>query len=152
MDRQLVGAERSRRSAARPDQRGLLEAGGDGGGDPGRGPVVGRDGAAGRRVEAFAPELRPVLAVDQTHLVRSVPSERRSYYESYAEVARRLGLGFVLESATWRASADWGARLGYSPAELDAANAKAIALLHALREKYQTERSPMVVSGSRPSP
>ena len=36
------------------------------------------------------------------------------YYERYIAIAKAERMGFVLESPTWRASADWGARLGYS--------------------------------------
>ncbi len=36
------------------------------------------------------------------------------YFRRYAEIAERYGAGLILESATWRASADWGAALGYS--------------------------------------
>jgi len=50
------------------------------------------------------------------------------YYDGYAAIARRAGAGLVLESPTWRASPDWGARLGYSLAELVRANNGAIAL------------------------
>ena len=71
----------------------------------------------------------------------------RRYYRRHASIAVGRGVGFVLESATWRASADWGARLGYSPSELDAANRAAIDLLHGLRRELATERTPMVVSG-----
>ena len=42
-------------------------------------------------------------------------SEGRSlltaYYDGYAAIARRAGAGLMLESATWRASGDWGDRL-----------------------------------------
>jgi S-methylmethionine-dependent homocysteine/selenocysteine methylase len=71
----------------------------------------------------------------------------RRYYRRHASIALERGVGFVLESATWRASADWGARLGYSKSELDAANRAAIDLLHGLRRALATERTPMVVSG-----
>ncbi len=30
------------------------------------------------------------------------------YYTRYLEIARRHGTGFVLDTATWRANADWG--------------------------------------------
>jgi homocysteine S-methyltransferase len=39
---------------------------------------------------------------------------------------RTQGLGIVLESATWRASRDWGDVLGYSREALDGANCAAI--------------------------
>jgi S-methylmethionine-dependent homocysteine/selenocysteine methylase len=72
----------------------------------------------------------------------------RRYYRRHARIARENASGFILESATWRASADWGAKLGYSPEDLDAANRKAIALLHELRDEFETPSSPMVISGN----
>jgi len=38
----------------------------------------------------------------------------RNYFLTYAEIARRFKAGLILESVTWRASVDWGKRLGYS--------------------------------------
>jgi hypothetical protein len=38
----------------------------------------------------------------------------REYYSRHAAIARANGLGFILESPTWRASADWGPKLGYT--------------------------------------
>ena len=70
-----------------------------------------------------------------------------AYYARYAEIARAKGLGFILESPTWRASSDWGERLGYSAEELAEANRQAIALLHDLRLGFETAAAPMVVSG-----
>lgn len=58
------------------------------------------------------------------------------YHDGYAEVARRAGAGLLLESATWRANPDWGARLGYDAAALDRANRAAIAFLHERRAAY----------------
>lgn len=83
------------------------------------------------------------------HLLRDEAGTEalRGYYRRHAEIARREGAGFILESATWRASADWGEKLGYAPDALDAANRKAIALLHELRAELENERSPMVISG-----
>jgi S-methylmethionine-dependent homocysteine/selenocysteine methylase len=72
----------------------------------------------------------------------------RRYFARYAEIARANGTGFILESPTWRASADWGEKLGYSAAALRAANTKSIALMQELRTAYQEGGcSPMVVSG-----
>ena len=60
----------------------------------------------------------------------------RRYYEHYARIAAQFGAGLVLESATWRASADWGDRLGYGRFDLAAANRRAIALLEDIRESH----------------
>ena len=50
-------------------------------------------------------------------------------------VALRLRTGFILESATWRASADWGAKLGYSREALEHAK-HALALRRASKDAY----------------
>lgn len=57
----------------------------------------------------------------------------RAYYDAYAAVARRAGVGLTLESPTWRASRDWGSKLGYDTAALSRANRAAIAFLQDLR-------------------
>src|SRR5262245_1980047 len=71
----------------------------------------------------------------------------RRYFARYAEIARANGTGFILESPTWRASADWGEKLGYSAGSLASANARSIALMQELRTEFQGERTPIVVSG-----
>jgi S-methylmethionine-dependent homocysteine/selenocysteine methylase len=83
------------------------------------------------------------------HLLRDEAGTEalRRYYRRHAEIARQQGAGFILESATWRASSDWGEKLGYSPEALDEANRKAIALLRELQAELESERSPMVISG-----
>ena len=63
------------------------------------------------------------------------------------EIAKRFGTGLILESATWRANADWGKKLGYTPEELADANRRAIRLLEELRSEYESERTPIVISG-----
>lgn len=69
------------------------------------------------------------------------------YFRTYAAIARNNGVGFILESATWRASSDWGNKLGYTSAELTEANRKAVALLHEIRDEYETDETKIVVSG-----
>jgi homocysteine S-methyltransferase len=71
----------------------------------------------------------------------------RKYFHAYAEIARRFGAGLVLESPTWRASADWATRLGYSRDALDAANRRSIELLEEIRAEFETDRSRIVISG-----
>ena len=53
----------------------------------------------------------------------------------YIASAREHGAGFILESPTWRASPDWGTKLGYSAAALDAVNRDAIELMAELRAR-----------------
>ena len=83
------------------------------------------------------------------HLLQTPDGEAvlRKYFRTYADIAKRFETGLILESATWRANPDWGTRLGYTPAMLDDVNRKAVHLLEKIRIEYETERTPVVVSG-----
>src|SRR5690606_33782650 len=70
------------------------------------------------------------------------------YYARYAAMARDAGLGFVLESPTWRANADWAAKLGYGEARLAEINRTAIGVMAEVRAAHETVSSPMVISGN----
>ena len=72
----------------------------------------------------------------------------RDYFVEYAMTARKAGLGFVLESATWRASPDWGAKMGLTDTALAEINRRSIEMLSDLRASLETNRSPMVISGN----
>jgi homocysteine S-methyltransferase len=54
----------------------------------------------------------------------------------------------VLDTATWRANADWGARLGYGPEELRAVNEDAVDLLVELRAAWECAETPIVIGGA----
>jgi S-methylmethionine-dependent homocysteine/selenocysteine methylase len=71
----------------------------------------------------------------------------RNYFIRHASIAKAHGVGFILESPTWRANPDWASKLGYSTAELQEINREAIALMLDLRREFETDRSPMVISG-----
>ncbi len=71
----------------------------------------------------------------------------RDYYRQFAGIAAEAGMGFVLESPTWRANPDWGVKIGYSLDMLDDVNRRAIELMNEVRDQLQTPDLPMVVSG-----
>jgi S-methylmethionine-dependent homocysteine/selenocysteine methylase len=71
----------------------------------------------------------------------------RNYYTPYLELAKQKGLGFILESPTWRASADWGRKLNYSDEAMAEINRAAISLMSELRAKYESAEAPIVISG-----
>lgn len=60
----------------------------------------------------------------------------RGMYRRWLDVAARRGMGALIGGFDYRASPDWGARLGYSPAGLAEANLGAIDFLAALRREY----------------
>ena len=83
------------------------------------------------------------------HLLKTQSGEEslRKYFRTYAELARTHRSGLVLETATWRASTDWGDRLGYTADALAEANRKCVDLLEAIRSEYETAETPIVISG-----
>jgi S-methylmethionine-dependent homocysteine/selenocysteine methylase len=71
----------------------------------------------------------------------------RDYIESYLTIARKHNMGFILESPTWRANKDWGYLLGYNQDALTEINKKSIAQLEQIRNEFEDEDCPMVISG-----
>ena len=71
--------------------------------------------------------------------------ELRDYYDPYLAVARAHGVGMLIDTATWRASPDWGHELGYAPEQLDAANREAAALARGIVAAHPD--TPVVVNG-----
>jgi len=57
-----------------------------------------------------------------------------AYYQEHVDVAMKHRAGFVFETPTWRASRDWGQRLGYDAIHLDAINGDAVRLLAQVRD------------------
>jgi len=72
--------------------------------------------------------------------------ELRGYYEPYAVLARERGIGLVLDTPTWRASTDWGDRLGYDDERLAETNRKAVRLIEQIRTDHSP--TPLVVCGT----
>lgn len=73
--------------------------------------------------------------------------ELRTYFDPYVDLARERGVGFVLDTATWRANPDWAGQLGYSLDELDAANRSAVALAEDVRAAGEAKGTPIVING-----
>ena len=81
------------------------------------------------------------------HLLNSADGHRvlKECYQRYLKVAQQWNLGIILETPTWRASPDWGSRLGYSLRELAAANHASVNLLRDLQQENAAVE--IVVSG-----
>jgi len=70
------------------------------------------------------------------------------YYRAYAVVAARAAAGLLLETPTWRANGDWGARLGYDAEALARVNRDAVEHLRALAEEVSGEVDDVLVVGA----
>lgn len=69
------------------------------------------------------------------------------HYRSYAELGAREGVGVVLETATWRASSDWGVRLGYDAKQLEAVHHDLVDLVVGVRAAFVASPAPILVAG-----
>lgn len=64
-----------------------------------------------------------------------------AYYEEFGEIAHRGALGLLLETPTWRASSEWGARVGYDAKALDRVNQSAVQLMRRIQARAHVGRS-----------
>ena len=91
-------------------------------------------------------ELPDFAAFDLLRQNNGVEALQR-YFRTYAAIAKKHGVGFIFESPTWRASLDWGEKLGYSKQALMNINHEAIELLMLIRDEYECDETKMVISG-----
>ena len=71
----------------------------------------------------------------------------RRYFEPYLSTAADRKVGFVLDTATWRANPDWGEKLGYSKEAITDINRTAVALAAEIRDASATSTSQIVING-----
>lgn len=72
----------------------------------------------------------------------------RRYFRGFVELARRRGVGLVLETPTWRISPDWADRIGLDEAAVARIHREAVALLSGLRDASGLGEGRFVVSGN----
>ena len=92
-------------------------------------------------------DLPPFASFDLLHTAAG-RAMLHDYFLPYIETARTAGLGFILESPTWRANPEWAAKMGYSREALAAVNRDAIDLMAEVRFNFETPEMPMVISGN----
>ncbi|AWN43473.1 homocysteine S-methyltransferase family protein [Methylobacterium durans] len=69
------------------------------------------------------------------------------FFEPYLELAKRYRVGMILDTPTWRANPDWGAKLGYDAVALAKVNRMAVSFLDALRRRHAQLDLPLVLNG-----
>src|SRR3546814_2644211 len=68
-------------------------------------------------------------------------------FRAQLDVAAEFGLGFLLTGLDYRASPDWGAKLGYSATALADANIAAIAFLQEVADDYRAQIPSLLIGG-----
>ena len=79
---------------------------------------------AGRDLPAFA--AFPLLEDEDGRAILD------RYYREHLAVAAGYGLGYVLETPSWRSNPDWGTALGYTREQLDDLDREGVAFLSAI--------------------
>lgn len=78
---------------------------------------------------------------------RKATAAMRGMFCEQLNVAAEFGLSFLLSGLDYRASPDWGAKLGYSPSALADANVAAIEFLREIAAGYMGEVERLLVGG-----
>ena len=71
----------------------------------------------------------------------------KRYFEPYLRTAADREVGFVLDTATWRANPDWGAKLGFSKEAITDINRRGVTLAIDIRNASATSTTPIVING-----
>lgn len=71
----------------------------------------------------------------------------RAMFRAQLDVAAEFGLSFLLSGLDYRASPDWGAKLGYSPQALADANIGAIEFLREIADSYRNQIPRLLIGG-----
>ena len=71
-----------------------------------------------------------------------------SYYRGMIDVADANDIDLVLDTPTWRASKNWGDKLGYDETELNRINAAGVAILESIRSGRTQSQPKVSISGS----
>jgi S-methylmethionine-dependent homocysteine/selenocysteine methylase len=95
---------------------------------------------AGRDLPAFA--VFPLLEDEDGRAILD------RYYREHVAVAAEHGLGYVLETPTWRSNPDWGTSLGYTRDGLDDLDRGAVSFLAAIRDSSPLVFQQMPLSGN----
>jgi homocysteine S-methyltransferase len=82
-------------------------------------------------------------------LLDSEDGRRRleGYFEPYLRIARERRVGFVLDTPTWRANPDWGAKLDYKPEAVADINRRAARWAAGLRDRMGEGVPAILING-----
>jgi len=70
-----------------------------------------------------------------------------AYFERFIDLARVSGRGFIIDAPTWRSGVAWAGPLGQTISQIIETNARAVAFVSALRDRYESGDLPILVNG-----
>jgi homocysteine S-methyltransferase len=72
----------------------------------------------------------------------------RHYYDGFIDIATEHGVGFILDTPTWRASEGWGGKLGFSAKAIADVNRDAVEFGAQIRAEREAQQVPIVICGA----
>jgi len=69
------------------------------------------------------------------------------HFDETAAIAEEAGVGFSVDTPTWRANPDWTDRLGYSPEEFTEVNREGVRMAEEVRRRHESAATPVVIAG-----
>jgi S-methylmethionine-dependent homocysteine/selenocysteine methylase len=88
----------------------------------------------------------PCFAAFPLVLTEEGRAQLTRYFAPYLAEAAQRGVGIVLDTPTWRANADWAAKLGYGPQRLREINRLSVDYVASLRDVHEGV-APVVLNG-----
>lgn len=90
-----------------------------------------------------APAFAAIVLMDDREAVAAMTR----YFEGFLEMAQSAGVGFVLDTNSWRGCVHWAGKLGRSAEDMLRLNREAAELALGLRERWRARVSPIIVNG-----
>ena len=75
-------------------------------------------------------------------------AQLKAYYRPFIDIAREHKAGFILDTPTWRCSHGWAEQLGYTVQDTQFFNEASVRLMAELRDRFETEDTPIVINGA----
>jgi homocysteine S-methyltransferase len=90
-----------------------------------------------------APEFAAITLMDNKDAVDAM----KRYFDGFLAMAESVGVGYVLDTNTWRGSVAWAEKLGLTEDELLVLSRDAVDLAVDIRKKWESRVSPILVNG-----
>ncbi|WP_159590444.1 homocysteine S-methyltransferase family protein [Chelativorans xinjiangense] len=113
----------------------------------GSGPVFLTEGGSETEIMYRRGFELPEFAMFPLLDIPSAVTAMRDMFRAQLDVAAEFGLGFLLSGLDYRASPDWGAKLGYSATALADANIAAIGFLREIAGDYRDQIPSLLIGG-----
>jgi homocysteine S-methyltransferase len=90
-----------------------------------------------------APEFAAIVLLDDP----AARAAMERYFDRFLAMAKTAGTGYVLDTNTWRGCVAWAPKLGRTEADMERLNRDAVRFAKAIRHRWETRVSPILLNG-----